>query len=45
MYATALNTLKDHFGKLSVIARAFISLITERKKTISTTDSPFVTFR
>ena len=32
MYATALKTLKDHFGQPSVIARAFVSKITERKK-------------
>ena len=32
MYATALKTLKDHFGQLSIIARAFTSKITERKK-------------
>lgn len=32
MYATALQTRKDHFGQPSVIARAFISKITERKK-------------
>lgn len=32
IYATALKTLKDHFGQPSVITRAFISKITERKK-------------
>lgn len=32
MYATALKTLKEHFGQTSVIARAFIRKITERKK-------------
>ena len=32
MYATALKTLKEHFGQPSVIARAFISKVTERKK-------------
>ena len=32
MYATALKTLKENFGQPSVIARAFIRKITERKK-------------
>jgi len=32
MYATALKTLKEHFGQPSVIARAFISEMTERRK-------------
>lgn len=32
IYATALKTLKDHFGQPSVIARAFINKITEREK-------------
>ena len=32
MYATALKTLKDHFGQPSVIARAFISKVTDTKK-------------
>ena len=31
-YATAFKTLKDHFGQPRVIARTFISKITERKK-------------
>ena len=32
MYATALKTLKENFGQPSVIARAFIRKITERRK-------------
>lgn len=32
MYTTALKTLKDHFGEPSVLARAFISKVIERKK-------------
>ena len=43
MYATVLKTRKDHFGQSRIIARAFISKITERKK-IHPKDSPFVTF-
>ena len=44
MYATALKTLKENFGQPSVIARAFIRKITERKKFSPMTDRPFVSF-
>ena len=44
MYATALKTLKENFGQPSVIARAFIRKITERKKFSPMTDRPFVIF-
>ena len=44
MYATALKTLKENFGQPSVIARAFIRKITERRKFSPMTDRPFVSF-
>ena len=43
MYATALKTLKENFGQLSVIARAFIRKITEEKFS-PMTDRLFVSF-